>query len=243
MFFFPRCHNQKWGKKVEKISEYSAIILNRENLYRFLGRLYKVEADQTLLDQLADICFPTECGEDELAKGYRMLEEYRRCLGSDPLTDLAVDYARVFLGAGVAGNEAAYPYESVYTSTKRLIMQDARDQVVAVYRAKGLTKLETLEFPEDHLALELEFMAYLCHETQQALAVRDWTAVSACLKEQIDFLAQHLLNWVPAFCADIEKYSKTEFYKAIAQITNGYLRLERTILEELIDEIVVEVGA
>lgn len=219
---------------MEKILEYSAIMENRENLYRFLGRLYKVEVDQTLLDQMEEMCFPAECSEDELAKGYRMLGEYRQCLDNDPLTDLAVDYARIFLGAGIVGNEAAYPYESVYTSPKRLIMQDARDQVLAAYRAKGLDKAETLEIPEDHIALEFEFIAHLCHETQQVVAVQDWPAVLICLKGQLEFLTRHLLNWVPAFCGDIEKYAGTEFYKAVAKMTNGYVRLERTILEEMI---------
>jgi len=227
---------------VEKISEYLALISNRENLYQFLGRFYKVEIDQTLLDHMEGMCFPTECGDDELAEGYRMLEEYLRNLGSDPLTDLAVDYARVFLGAGIVGDDAAYPYESVYTSSKRLIMQDARDQVVAAYRAKGLNKAETLELPEDHIALELEFMAHLCHETQQAFVTQDWPAVSVCLKEQMEFLEQHLLNWVPAFCADIEKFAGTEFYKAVAKVTNGYLRLERSILEDMSAETGVEVA-
>lgn len=121
-------------------------------------------------------------------------------------------------------------------------MQDARDQVVAAYRVKGLTKLETLDVPEDHIALELEYMEQLCNETQQALARRDWLTVSVCLKEQLGFLVHHLLKWVPAFCADIEKYAETEFYKAVAKITNGYLDLERTILEDMIEETVLEVG-
>lgn len=225
---------------METISEYSALSANREKLYRFLGRIYQFEADQTLLDQMKGMCFPTECDEGEVGKGYRMLAKYLGHPGHDPLTDLAVDYARVFLGAGIAGDAVAYPYESIYTSPKRLIMQDARDQVVAAYRAKGLNKAERLDFPEDHIALELEFMAHLCHETQHALDMQEGLLVSACLKEQMDFLAQHLLNWVPAFCADVEKFAGTEFYKAVAKVTNGYLHLERTILEELIAETVVE---
>lgn len=219
---------------MDRMAEYSALISNRENLYRFLGRIYKVEADQTLLDQMESMVYPDECGDDELDKGYRMLEEYFGSLGSDPLTDLAVDYAKVFLGAGIATDEAAYPYESVYTSPERLIMQDARDQVLAVYQSKGLNKAETLEIPEDHIALEFEFMAYLCYKTQRALVSQDWATVSKCLKEQQDFLAQHLLNWVPAFCADVAKFADTEFYKAASKVTNGYLNLERMILEDMI---------
>lgn len=219
---------------MDKTAEYSELISNRENLYRFLGHIYQSEADQTLLDQMQNMSFPSECGEDDLSAGYRMIEQYFRHPGSDPLTDLSVDYARVFLGAGIAGDDAAYPYESVYTSPKRLIMQDARDQAVAAYRAKGLALAETLDIPEDHIALELEFMAHLCREAQQALAVQDWLSVSTCLQEQMDFLEQHLLNWIPAFCADVGKFAGTEFYKAVAKVTHGYLCLERNILADMI---------
>ena len=52
------------------------------------------------------------------------------------LTELAVDYVRAFIGSGNDGFSAAYPYESVYTSPKRLMMQDARDEVRAVPRLR-----------------------------------------------------------------------------------------------------------
>ena len=82
-------------------------------------------------------------------------------------------------------------------------------------------------------------MAHLCREPQEALTRQDWPAVSARFKEQRDFLAGHLLNWVPAFCADIEKCAATDFYKAAAKITNGYLRMEQAIIDDLIAEPVV----
>ena len=55
------------------------------------------------------------------------------------LTELAVDYVRAFIGSGNDGFSAAYPYESVYTSPKRLMMQDARDEVLVLYRASVWT--------------------------------------------------------------------------------------------------------
>jgi TorA maturation chaperone TorD len=222
---------------MDSVSEYSALISNRENLYRFLGRIYKVEIDQALLDQMKVMSFPSECGEAELSEGYRMLADYLRRPGLDPLTDLAVDYAKVFLGAGISEGDVAYPFESVYTSKERLIMQEARDQVLAVYRAKGLDKAETLDYPEDHIALELEFMVHLCEETRHALDAQDWPAVSNCIQEQKDFLTQHLLNWVPRFCADVEKCADTELYKAVGKVTNGYLHMEQAILEDLAAEV------
>ncbi len=223
------------------ISEHSELMSNRESFYRFLGRLYKVEVDQALLDRMKCLRFPVECGETELAEGYRMLENYLARPEPDALTDLAVDFAKVFLGAGIADETAvAYPYESVYTSPDRLIMQDARDQVVAAYRSKGLDKAEALDVPEDHIALELEFMACLCREAQDLVAADDGQPVSGGIKEQRDFLVQHLLNWVPAFCADVQKFAETDFYKAVAKITNGYLNMEQAIIEDWIADTAVQ---
>lgn len=215
-------------------SEYSTLLANRENLYRFFARLYRIEVDAHLLAKVSAMGFPADGDDGDLSDGYRMLEAYVRMPGPDPINDLAVDYARVFLGAGIYDGKAAYPYESVYTSKERLIMQEARDRVLAAYRAKGLDKVATLEIPEDHIALEFEFMAHLCREARAALGDSDWPAVAVSLQEQKDFLAQHLWNWAPEFCADIQKYSATDFYRAVAKITHGFLRMEQAILEDLL---------
>ncbi|MGG0717239.1 molecular chaperone TorD family protein [Robertmurraya massiliosenegalensis] len=222
------------------LSEYNELMINRKNFYRFLGRLYETEVDYNLLNQLKIMRFPAQSGDKELDKGYKLLGEYVSHPRFDPITDLAVDFARVFLGAGIYEGTVASPYESVYTSPERLIMQDARDEVLASYYAKGLDKLDTLNVPEDHISLEFEFMAYLCQETQNYVQTRDREGVSRSLIEQMEFLRKHLENWIPAFCEDIEKCASTNFYIAVAKITEGFLRLERGILEQLIFETVSE---
>lgn len=225
---------------MEILSEYYELMVNRENMYRFLGRLYKVEVDITLLHQLKNMVFPTETEEKEMDEGYQLLKDYLQNLGMDPITDLAVDYARVFLGAGVYEGIVANPYESVYTSPEHLIMQDARDEVLAAYWAKGLDKRDSLNVPEDHISLEFEYMAFMCQETYNALKDTDWRRISGSLMEQAEFLEQHLLNWIPNFCGDIIKCSATDFYIGVAKITNGFLRMEKNLLKELISETIVE---
>jgi anaerobic sulfite reductase subunit A len=220
---------------MNSLSEYSALLSNRENLYRFFARLYRIEVDADLFAHLTTMDFPAECEDSELADGYRMLADYLRQPGANPLTDLAVDYARVFLGAGIYDGSAAYPYESVYTSKEGLIVQEARDQVLAIYRAKGLDRSETLEVPEDHVALELEFMAHLCREAIEAIAADDLDGVGHSLQEQTSFLNQHLVNWMPEFCANVQKYAETDFYKAVAKITNGFLHMDQAIIANLMD--------
>lgn len=220
--------------------EYYELMENRESMYQLLSRFFIAEIDESLFQHLKKTVFPTETGIKEINEGYRYLERYLKNPGTVPITELAVDFARVFLGAGVYEGTVANPYESVYTSPARLIMQDARDEVLAAYRAKGLDKRESLNVPEDHISLEFEFMAFMCREALEAFDTEDWQKISGSLAEQKDFLDRHLLNWIPEFCEDIEKCSSTDFYLGIAKITNGFLQMEKSILEELVSEAVFD---
>ena len=215
------------------LSEYVELMTSRESMYRFLGRLYFVEVDENLFDQLKKMIFPSETGVDEMDEGYRLLKNYMNNAGLDPITDLAVDYARVFLGAGVYEGTVANPYESVYTSPERLIMQDARDEVLAAYLSKGLAVETDYNIPEDHISLEFEFMAHMCAEAKGALEDKNWAGFG----ESLAFLHNHLLNWVPDFCKDIETCSSTDFYQGLAKLTMGYLQIEKELLDELHEEI------
>lgn len=217
-------------------TDYCAVAPARADMYLFLARIFRIEVDQSYFDQLSKLDFTPEAETDDYTRGCARLQAFLADPGIDPRTDLAVDYARIFLGAGIADGAAAYPYESVYTSPEHLIMQEARDQVLALYRAKGLAIEESATDPEDHLAFELEFMAYMVRESIAAAESENSDALRASLEEQAAFLSGHLLNWVPALCKDVAKYADTDFYPAIAQMTTGFLRNDQALLEGFLQE-------
>ena len=84
-------------------------------------------------------------------EGLRTIKEYLRHRHGGTRQELAVDYARVFLGAGSYDRILAPPYESVFTSEERILMQDARDGAVTYYRRAGLDLPADNTTPEDHL--------------------------------------------------------------------------------------------
>lgn len=191
---------------------------NRKNIYRFLARLYREELDMNIIEKMKTMEFPSDTEDKEINEGNKMLSDYISNADNKALVDLQVDFARIFLGAGISQGGAAFPYESVYTSRKKIMMQEARDQVADLYRQKGLKKGNAYsKISEDHISLEMEYMAYLCDE-------------KISVKEQKDFFEKHLLNWVGAFCDDIEKHSFTEFYRGLSKITRGFLDMDRKIL-------------
>ena len=198
----------------------NADMQERAALYRLLSRLYREEVDQALLDTLKSLPFPAADGI--LGEGYQMLQnDLTRC-GTNVLEELAVDYATVFLAAGSADGAAAIPCESVYTSAEKIFMQDAWEDVCRIYAEHELGKSgQFQDLMEDHVALELEFMADLVEH--------------ATIEQQKSFVESHLLNWMGAFTADIDKYARADFYKAVGRITMGFLALEQQLLTALTD--------
>ena len=211
------------------------ILNNSAAMYAFIARLYRQEVDKDLLSSLHRLDFAAAADEPEIAAGYRMMEGFLRQGNDDQEVELAVDYARIFLGCGPKQGEGAFPYESVYTSPRGLIMQEARDQVVAVYRSEGMVRDSSFSEPEDHIAFELVFMEYLCRSMLKALHQEDEEQVLSCLHKQKEFLDQHLMNWVPGFCQDVERIAATDFYRGLAKVTVGYLRMEQELLNELLN--------
>ena len=71
----------------------------------------------------------------------------------------------LFLAAGINQGKAAFPYESVYTSSKKIVMQEAWENVKKIYSQNGFSLEDgSSDILEDHIAVELEFMAHLCEK-------------------------------------------------------------------------------
>lgn len=208
----------------------------RSATYALLARLYRKEIDQELLDEMHGMLYPTATGDDNVDEGYLLIATFLSNLWTDSLTELSIDYVQCFIGHGIDAFSAAYPFESVYTSEKRLLMQDARDEVLAVYRAYGMDKAENWKEGEDHIALELEFEQVLCDRAIEALRTRDEDTAFDLLTTQRNFLADHLCAWVPMMTADLKKFARTKMYQGLAYLTEGFLDTDYIFLKDLLAE-------
>ena len=197
--------------------ELLATLESRRSGYVFLSQVYAREVTLDFLRKLRD----APQGVD------RMLKEFtERLKGSDLREvelELATEYAALFLNVG---KYPVFLFESVYTSKEKLLMQEARDEVLSEYRKEGLDKIEGFKEPEDHIAIELEFMSYLCQKTIDSIKNSDSETTLAYLNKQKDFLEKHLMVWVPAFCIDLEQATKSDFYQGIAKLTKNFMEVE-----------------
>jgi TorA maturation chaperone TorD len=206
----------------------------REDMYGLLSRLYRVEVDEEFYRNLCAAAFPTKTGSDDVDAGYRRIALYCASHREDAVLDLARDYARVFIGHGNNAYAAAYPFESVYTSEKRLLMQEARDEILEVYRTGGVQIDPSWHDPEDHIALELEYMQIMARRTVEALRAGDDGRALELLDDQRAFLLRHLVSWTPFLVKDMERLAQTDLYQGLALLTKGLLAEDRAFLNSVV---------
>ena len=130
------------------------------------------------------------------------------------LEDLLWEYTRLFIGPYKL---PCPPWESVYTSSKRLMMQDAYSGVQQLYNEIGLVA-GSPDILADHIGMELNFMAILLHKLCEDIEGRPCYADLAKR-----FLDEHLTQWIPQFARDMEEAADSVFYKALARTTRGLI--------------------
>ena len=209
---------------------------DRQSTYTFLSQMYREEVTVDLLKELVTELVQSDLEMEAEDQGYGLLASFARGIQSSDLdldqvkSALAAEYAGIFLGVK---RRNLVPFESVYTSERRLMMQEARDQVVTEYRREGLDTIAGFSEPEDHIAIELAFMGYLCEKAAAALDQDQTGRAQYYLERQRQFFANHLDLWVSRFCEDVLGLAESDFYKGIIMITQEHMSMEADAIEDL----------
>ena len=203
--------------------------------FRALGAVVYTELTQDEIESLAHQGYLEQgrrMDEGEIAEGFIALGRYLVRRGMNARQDLAVEFARIFLGAGADEKLLATPFESVFTSPEGLLMQDARDECVRFYRQWGMEVNRDLNVPEDHLGFQLQFMAHLCDSANEKMQTGE--DAQGVMQAQVDFLDNHVLNWIDALTERVEKCATLPFYPAIMKIIRGSAREHRAVIDEML---------
>lgn len=219
-------------KDSETNTEMKDLLVERSSTYSLLARLYREEVRDALLP-LKQVVFPESTASDEANEGAALMNAYLARADAASETELSVDFAQLFILREQHTRDAAYPFESVYTSSTHVVMDDARDDVLARYRENGFQKKKECKLAEDHIALELEFESMLSESALEAHQERDGERLTSILAIQRSFLEDHLLDWVEPFAEAMGRHARTDFYHGLALFTKGFLELDHAFLEGL----------
>jgi TorA maturation chaperone TorD len=155
-----------------------------------------------------------------LARLQRWSTANRGGLSDAEFEALEAEYARLFVGPGAV---VAPPWESVHFSEERLLFQRETFEVRAWYSRFGLEVPNLHAEPDDHIGLELSFVAHLATLGLRAIQAHDGDRLREALDAQRRFLAEHLGRWGPGWCARVEETSGSDFYRGLALLARGTL--------------------
>ena len=194
-----------------------------------LATLHNAELDDPLLARLKESGFPAALGlqltgEAGRSAAYflaRAMEGLAAPMSIAARDELAADYAAIYLTYALH----ASPCESVWLDQENLAMQAPMFQVRDFYRHHRLAAADWRTRPDDHLVLELHFLACLLQDDHpEALA------------EAARFLDQHLLRWLPRFAERVVARCATPFYAGAASLTAAYCDELRDLLAGLLGQ-------
>lgn len=139
------------------------------------------------------------------------------------LDDLAADFAAIYLNH----TYNASPMESVWIDEENLAYQDSMFTIRDIYKAHGVQAENWRMRSEDHMVMQMQFIAML---------LRDHSGDLATLDEIATFLDEHLLRWIGDFSERVASRCDTEFYGLITLLTAQYLDEIRDLLAEITEK-------
>ncbi len=210
-----------------------------------LGKMIYTSPERDWLEDLVqgDLFSEIPFAENQplVQKGFETMQawclENKSGLSDHALQDLQQDFLRLFIGPGKV---LAPAWESVYFSEDRLVFQEQTLQVRQWYRRYGAEIEHIHKEPDDHIGLELIFVAYLAQRALDDFQQNDETAFEEDIHGQRQFLMQHLLRFAPNWYDLVEKHAHTGFYRALGQLIRGSLQTVAEMLKIDVSEVKLE---
>ena len=193
----------------------------RSNIYGFLSSMFREEISAERLRQIKEPVIKEVLSE--MGVQYDIFSKNDQ---DELLEDLAVEYARLFLGP----DKHISPHESIHHQ------RDDGDwgahwggstvDVKKFIETAGLEYKKQYSGMPDHISVELEFMKEAAGREAQALEEKDWEGVLYCQKMEKKFICDHLIKWIPKFCDKIISQAEISFYGDVADVTKKFITLE-----------------
>ena len=136
------------------------------------------------------------------------------------LDEVAAGYADVYL----RHTYRAAPTESVWLSDDGLERQEPMLQVRAFYRRHNARVTDWANRPDDHLVLQLRFIARLLRPDCDA---------SPDFKAAAQFMDEHILRWIRSHAIRLVQACAPDWYAALSLLTTSYLEELRDHLETI----------
>lgn len=202
----------------------------RAQVYAFLGNsLLGAMSEETSagLDPLFWREFPLRPANARMERSLAALEENARLMASLPGQEavhrVAAEYTRLFVGPGAP---PAPLWESLYREGGKFLFGQPTFDMKQVLREHGLGLDEETHQLEDHLGVELLYLAAMSERFAAG------APSAADVRGQAGFIQEHLLWWVGDLHAKAEALAPEGYYAPVIELAWGVLLWDAELLAE-----------
>ncbi len=207
------CLHAGWCRRVVSAED------TRSWVYRELGGLFDRVPEALSFD------------EPEAAVYARTQAALRALCQEFPLhSRAALESEQVRLCVNAPGGIPAPPYASYYLDGS--LLGSSRQWVVERYRRQGLETGADAGQPADFVAIELEYLYFLCRHQRAARLTGDAPAFAAAARAEASFFRQHLSRWLPSFAASLaQATSPRSVFRLVADALTAFCAEEQARLD------------
>ena len=136
---------------------------------------------------------------------------------------LQAEYRQTF---GHTISQECPPYETQYGSAHLFQQAQSLGDIAGFYRAFGVEVSDRAKERLDHIAVELEFMAFLALKEAYAFTHHGEEQASICREGEQRFLEEHLGRWAPVFARLLARRAQQGFYREMAIFLEAFIHTE-----------------
>lgn len=193
--------------------------MERSGLYGFLASVFRTEPTPALVGEIRKAAF----GGALKAVGVDLIDSLSGRSDEDLVEELAVEYARLFLGPG----PHTTPYAGIYLGGDGASLWGPETVWVKRFiEDAGFDYRPDFHGLPDHIAVELEFMQEMTSREARALEQGNVAEARPFVETEAVFLTRHMARWVPKFCAKTTSQAPLPFYREMAALTVDFILSE-----------------
>jgi TorA maturation chaperone TorD len=189
----------------------------------FFAKLLTERVNEPLLRELIDQkmmdSWLLPANDADSAKGLALMRQALAQSSTQNITNMVKELDTDFFELFEMSPPKCYVHESVWRSEEKLFNEKETFQVKAWYAKYGLKGTGKHHGPEDHIGVELSFIAHLLYLMEDNV----WDA-DEVHRDIHEFMNNHLMLWGPDCLDEITQNATTDFYKGLGLLAKGTLK-------------------
>lgn len=204
-----------------KQTELAAAAEDRSRFFWWLAEWFLRPPSQDQLNSLPGAEMVAADAPDEaMSSAWRALATATPDPEALALDELGAEFTRL-LGGVHEGSGPPPPFESVWREDR--LIGESTIAVIQAYHHAGFADIDPEAGPQDHLSVELKFIALLALREAEAWRAHDAIGARTRVAEQHEFVSQHLAIWAPRWAESIIEQSRLPLFAALARLLKAGL--------------------